>query len=507
MTADVYASNVVRELMAMGLSRQSAVRLVQGEERYVRRQHMAAVAPAFVAARLRGKVKRERGKEVVGLATGHSSRSSSRVSTHTEGWAGIEALHAPLVAVTRKTGMATGSTACKVEPNWQAPIYGEDMSESAIEAYDKSHIASPDARAAFIESLTSLPKVRQYFLNKKNELGERLSRLRLPGALYVEKTGNTKVIGGPNYRERRKRDGKAAAATYASISASCPDECAVRDNGCYAQQGKTAMTIRRLDKESREYNLTSPQVAASEAFSIFSSYGFGPVKAARKSGGGNGDLYLRVHVGGDSQTVAGTELIAAAVDDWHRRGGKKAWSYTHAWFKVPRAAWGPVSVLASVDNPVSESKKAREMGYAPAVVVDSFGSLSSVRKVGKAFEVTDFDLFLKEMEARRAKRYWPGPGGTTPEGKAPGTVFVPCPAQTGEFSLTREEFDAGERDPRKGKKAGVGCLDCMLCFDADRRFRNNEGIMFEAHGPQTKHALKVLDERRAGKAPRDVEME
>jgi len=487
--------------MAMRVSRPNAVRLVQSEERYVRRQHQAGVAPAFVAARLQGKVKRQRGKEVVGLASGYSS-------TFVEGWAAREALKAPVVTVTRRTGMATGSSECNIDPDWQVPIYGEDMSESAIEAYDNSHIASPDARAEFVASLKSLPKVRQYFLNKKNEMGERLSRLRLPGALYVEKTANTKVIGGPNYRERRKRDGKSAAATYASISASCPDECAVRDNGCYAQQGKTAITIRRLDKEAHEYKLTSPQVAASEAFSIFSSYGFGPVKARKKSGGGRGDLYLRIHVGGDSQTVAGTELIAAAVEDWHQRGGKKTWSYSHAWFKVPRAAWGHVSVLASIDNPVAEAKKAREMGYAPAVVVDSFGPLSSVRKVRKKFEVTDFDLFVKEMAARRAKRYWPGPGGTTPSGTTPkGTLFIPCPAQTGEFSLSREEFDAGERDPRKGKKAGVGCLDCMLCFDADRRFHNNEGIMFEAHGPQTKRALNVLAEGRVEKGPRDVEMD
>ena len=273
------------------------------------------------------------------------------------------------------------------------------------------------------------------------------------------------------------------------------------------------MTTRRLDKETRALHLDSLSTAASEAFSIFTSHAAGPVFGSNAEGHTraaprHGNLFLRVHVGGDSQTVPGTQLIAAVVADWMRRGGKLAWSYTHAWFKVPRAAWGPVSVLASVDNPIREADQARKMGYAPAVVVDSFGPLRSVQKTGKKLEVTDFDLFVQEMATRRAKRYWPGPGGAAQEGTKPkGALFIPCPAQVGEYSLSREEFAAGLRDPRRGKKAGVGCLDCGLCFAADARFKNNEGIMFEAHGPKTKRALEMLDEgrRTSKKGPRDTD--
>lgn len=494
--ADRYAAHVVRQLKARGVAEKRAVAMVQAHESIVRDAFKRGVLATATATRVASAHKSRSSREIVGLAKGVKSASAggyghatgSRASRAGSGlgWAAREALSAPTVRVrSGRSGLATGSKACGVDPDWQPPIYGEDMSQSAVDAYDASMLASPDARHAFVESLSSLPKIHQYFLNKKNELGQRLSRLRLPGALFVEKTGNTKVIGGPNYRAKRAEDGLVACATYASISSSCPDECAVRDNGCYAQQGKTSMTIRRLDREAKEYNLSSFQTAVSEAFSIFSSYGFGPVK---------GRPFLRVHVGGDSQTVEGTNLLAAAVADWKHRGGLGAWSYTHAWFKVPRRAWGTVSTLASVDNPVTESARAREMGYAPAVVVPSFGLLTSVRKVGKGYEVADFDKFVEEMKVRRAKREWAG---------ADGTNYIPCPAQVGEFSLSREEWDAGLRDPSKGKKAGVGCLDCRLCFGADARFKAHEGIMFEAHGPKTKRALEVLGESRKG--PRDLE--
>lgn len=43
------------------------------------------------------------------------------------------------------------------------------------------------------------------------------------GALYVEDSGNSKIIGSLK-----------ADATYASIAASCPNSCALKAHGCYA---------------------------------------------------------------------------------------------------------------------------------------------------------------------------------------------------------------------------------------------------------------------------------
>ncbi len=535
--ADRYASEVVRELMAMGWSRARAIGAVQGEERYVRQQFSRGTPPAFAAGVLARKVRRERGQEIVGLARGTagSSDHAGFVAGYSFGAvkgrggdvgpAGLHALNAPLRSsgFGSRVGLATGSTACNVDPSWQPAIFGEDLSDDALEALAASSIGSADMFHAFRDALGSVEKVHQY---NRGAGANKVSRMRFPAALYVESTGNTKVIGGPNYVARRKQDHRFAAATYASISSSCPDECKLRDNGCYAQQGKTSLTIIRLDEEAKEFGMNSLATAASEAYSIYTSHGKG-----KSSGGGTvmatrakNRGYLRVHVGGDSQTIPGTQLIANAVHDWMRRGGEKAWSYTHAWRKVPRSAWGPVSVLASLDDPNTETMPARAQGYVPAVVVNSFGPMTSVVENGRrpvlnrkgeakldsktkkpvteqAYRVNDYELFQQEYEARRAHVV----AGSErlakffPHDKS-GTTYVPCPAQVEEFALTLEEFKSG-LDPKLGKKAGKGCLDCRLCFNDNEMLRpNNLGIMFEAHGPKSKEAMEALNEARASGA-------
>lgn len=475
--ANDFATSVALALVTKHrFPKQAAIGAVQSEEKFVRSQFTNGVAPAFTAKRLAEKAKRFESRPIPGQTRGDL------------GFAAHESLKAKKGRALdpRVPGMAAGADSCGLDPDWQPPFFGEDLSGSALEALDTSILPPLDAIQAFKRATTSLPLIHQYFQNQKDQAGKRISRLRMPGALYVEKTGNTKVIGGPNYKARRKEDHRLAAATYASISSSCPDECSLRDNGCYAQQGKTSMTIKRLDAEAKRYNLTSIETAASEAYSILTSYNGGPVK---------GKTDLRVHVGGDSQTVAGTHLIASAVADWQRRGGVQAWSYTHAWRKVPRKAWGIVSTLASIDDPRTECADAKAQGYAPAIVVQSFGPLHSVKKVGKGtFVVEDYAAFKREMEERRAIR--PFKGDPTE------TLYIPCPAQVGEFSLSKEEFDSGIKDPTKGKRAGIGCLDCRWCFNEDKLRAQNKGIMFEAHGPKTKRALEVLGARRA---PHDVE--
>lgn len=223
----------------------------------------------------------------------------------------------------------------------------------------------------------------------------------MKGAIYVSDSGNTKIMGT-----------KKVDATYVSIKASCPKDCPLMGEGCYAQLSFVGITTHRLDEEAAGF---SPlQAARGEAKAIDDSYKGGPVPTGRA---------MRLHVAGDSRTLAGTRLIRNAVKRWKKRGGGDCWSYTHAWKHIPREEWEEVSMLASVSN-VEEAYEAQQKGYAPAIVVPEHPS-------DKAYKLEGSDI-----------------------------KWIPCPAQTRE----------------------VGCSDCKLCFNADRLYGNNFGIAFAAHG-------------------------
>lgn len=223
---------------------------------------------------------------------------------------------------------------------------------------------------------------------------------------YISNSGNKKIQGS------FKVD-----ATYASIAKTCPSTCALKNGaGCYAELGKVAMHLKKFEETFPKGSRL--QMAQFEADAIDEAYEGGLIPKNR---------YLRLHVSGDTTTVNGARAINGAVGRWMARGGKRAWSYTHAWRQVKRAHWNKVSMLASLDS-VSEVDAAREQGYAPAIVVSEFES-------PKAFRVVGSD-----------------------------TEFIPCPAQT----------------------KGVGCTDCQLCMKADWLHATNRGIAFEAHGPRKK---------------------
>jgi len=142
------------------------------------------------------------------------------------------------------------------------------------------------------------------------------------------------------------------------------------------------------------------------------------------------DRDLRIHVSGDSRTISGTKLINNAVKRWKKRGGRTAWSYSHSWQHVPREEWSAVSILASIES-TDQVSAARQQGYAPAIVVPEHVS----------------------------ERAYMLPGSDT--------KWIPCVSQT----------------------RNISCVDCRLCFNADRLFENNMGIAFAAHGIN-KTALK-----------------
>lgn len=143
--------------------------------------------------------------------------------------------------------------------------------------------------------------------------------------------------------------------------------------------------------------------------------------------GPTGGRPLRVHVSGDCRTQRAARTVAAACRDYVERGGGPVWSYTHAWRNVPRSAWEGVSTLASVES-TEDAHKARKQGYAPAILVD---------------EHEDHRAYMKD-----------------------GLRIIPCPAQT---------FD------------DKSCVDCRLCFDADRLYKSKGVIAFAAHGTKTKN--------------------
>ena len=227
----------------------------------------------------------------------------------------------------------------------------------------------------------------------------------MKGAIYVSRSGNTKIMGS-----------LPVDATYTAIKYTCPNTCALKGEGCYAQTSFVGMINLRMERRARS---GSPlDLARAEAAAIDAAYDGADVPKGRA---------LRIHVAGDSRTIAGTKIINNAIGRWKKRGGGDCWSYTHCWKNVPRTTWSHVSVLASV-SVVSEVGAARAQGYAPTIVVPEHPS-------EKAYTLEGSD-----------------------------TKWIPCPAQT-----------------KPGGKQ-IGCTDCRLCFNADRLFKGNFGIAFSVHG-------------------------
>jgi hypothetical protein len=221
------------------------------------------------------------------------------------------------------------------------------------------------------------------------------------------------------------------SSTYVSIAATCPDNCAFKTGACYVMSGITGITGRKLDAAA--HGLTADQVIAEEARLIDGAFHGRRIP----QDGARGGRDLRLHVGGDVGSVLGARLLAGAAGRWRDRGGGAVWTFTHAWRDVPREAWGPISVLASVERP-EDIQAARAVGYAAAIVVDKFPS-------ERAFSV---------------------PGSSA--------KIVPCPAET----------------------RGTTCVECRLCLDADKLLERNVVIAFEAHGPMARRAREALVQQR-----------
>lgn len=213
--------------------------------------------------------------------------------------------------------------------------------------------------------------------------------------------------------------GQGVATTYAPIPNTCPASCPLRDSGCYAQSGPVAFHGRRLAAACE--GLSDETTAILEASEI--------ADTGKRLAGQGIRTPLRLHTFGDCRTVSAAVHVSTACESWPG----DVWGYTHAWRDVPRAAWGTVSVLASVET-LGDAKAALEAGYAPAIVVQDHPS------DGKAWTADN------------------------------GVRVIPCPNQV--------------RD--------VTCVECKLCWRSDRMAELGCAVSFAAHGIGRRRALQVL---------------
>ena len=246
------------------------------------------------------------------------------------------------------------------------------------------------------------------------------TRAPLPAALQ-KRSRNPKLAPVRSEPTASRKDryvpiGPYVCSTYVSMAATCPEECVFRHSGCFAEAGGPRLA-NRLNAAAA--GMAPPEVTLAEASLID-----GTVRRQIPQDGAKGGRDLRLHVGGDVSCAQGADALAGAADRWRSRGGGLVWSYTHRWLSVPRSSWGPISVLASVEDG-HDAEVARQMGYAVAVVVRRFPSARQ-----------PFSL--------------------------PGTNLqvVPCPAES----------------------MGKNCAQCRLCLDDDRLRRRNWAIGFAVHG-------------------------
>ena len=206
----------------------------------------------------------------------------------------------------------------------------------------------------------------------------------------------------------RSGNHKTGPVSTTSVSqASCPKDCPFLRAGCYAETGgMQPMTTRRLNSASE----TRPDVIARlEAAAI-----------DRLPGGRK----LRVHVVGDSRTRRAASITGSAMQRYERRSGRVAWTYTHAWSRIPITSWRGAGVMASTHS-ATEIKKARARGYAAVI------SVPDRHPSRKAYQV-----------------------GTE--------TVVPCPAQF--------------------RDSGVTCETCNLCMQPDVMRARKLTVAFQPDG-------------------------
>jgi hypothetical protein len=154
---------------------------------------------------------------------------------------------------------------------------------------------------------------------------------------------------------------------------------------------------------------------------------------------------LRVHVVGDASSPEAASLLAAAMLKHEQKRGRPAWTYTHAWRRVPVASWLGARVLASCEK-ISDAVKAIAAGYPVALIVPPLTN-------NKAFKVDrdERGKFIEPLEV------------------------VPCPAQF----------------KRNGRRLSV-CETCSICQNTDRLKRDRRVVGFQPDYQSEKKIIPLL---------------
>ena len=140
------------------------------------------------------------------------------------------------------------------------------------------------------------------------------------------------------------------SATYAA-QVTCPPDCPLMGEGCYAEAGRVGITTRRLNDGAQG----AMGAAHEEADAIDTLSGL---------------LDLRLHVVGDCATDEAARIVSGAAERFMERALRTdAWAYTHAWRDVERESWGGVSVLASCHDE-TQVHEAMDKGYATCMTVE-----------------------------------------------------------------------------------------------------------------------------------------
>lgn len=311
-----------------------------------------------------------------------------------------------------------------------------DLLRKAEEAHARSEAVVSRAHAPMHTARAVAHGKRDLFRDHPAELA-----VSVQEASANSKLAPQRVVDVPDKRDPTKSRtrfepvGPYCASTYVSIAATCPSSCPFRDAGCYAQAGASHLTMGALDRAGRR--TTGLEVTLSEAAKLDQLWSRGVPQDGHRGG-----RDLRLHVGGDTSCTTGARALAESVGRLRARGLGACWTYTARWREIPREAFGPISVLASVQTGRAAAE-AIARGYAPAITVEEF----------------------------RGRRAFP---------IAAGVKAIPCP------------FEAGGE---------TTCIRCRLCFDDRRLLQSGRAIAFAVHGAASDAArtrLRVLNGGNGG---------
>lgn len=297
---------------------------------------------------------------------------------------------------------------------WIPPVW---VSPRTARALDVAMSGSGGVERGALEALThALPHGSSVGAFSRAEAGRAAGRLpkyleqtaanpQNPADKIKEYKGQSWTLRGSKYVSGSSNSKTGAVdGTWVSVKVTCVD-CELKRSGmCYVLAGQTKNVNDALDKAASKISAT--QVSLDEAAVIDGAYRGGAIPSG---------TVLRVHMGGDTSTVEGARAIAASIARWKARGGKTAYTYTHAWRRVPRAAFGPLSVLASLD-PSDLPKRAPA-----AALAQGYGSFTllvhpTLWAKNMRFDTTG-SLSFQTFEH------------PDPAAAETGYTFLPCPAQ------------------------------------------------------------------------------